>query len=101
MRPPQLALWRCSEMSFAQRRKFLWICFLAGLVLLGLTAAFTEGTTLARLRFEELAQQSSAVARLRCLGSEFHWERGELSTATSFEIPDRNKGLLSGILPVH
>ncbi len=47
-------------MSFIQRRRFLWMCFLAGLVLLGLTAAFANGTTLARLRFEELAQQSSA-----------------------------------------
>ena len=87
-------------MSFIQRRRFLWICFLAGLVLLGLTAAFANGTTLARLRFEELAQQSSAVARLRCLGSEFHWERGELWTETRFEVLERNKGLLSGIVTV-
>src|SRR3979411_196784 len=87
-------------MSLAQRRKFLWICFLAGLVLLGLTAAFTEGTTLARLRFEELAQQSSAVARLRCLGSEFHWDRGELWTETRFEVLERDKGLLPGLVTV-
>lgn len=87
-------------MSFAQRRKFLWICFLAGLLLLGITAAFTGATTFARLRFEDLAQQSSAVARLRCLGSEFRWERGELWTETRFEVLERNKGLLSGIITV-
>jgi hypothetical protein len=87
-------------MSFAQRRKFLWICFFAGLLLLGLTAAFASGTTFARLRFEDLAAQSSAVARLRCLGSEFHWDRGELWTETRFEVLERNKGLLSGIVTV-
>ena len=87
-------------MSFVQRRKFLWLCFLAGLILLGLTAAFANGTTLARLRFEDLAQQSSAVARLRCLGSEIRWERGELWTETRFEVVERNKGLLSGIITV-
>lgn len=87
-------------MSFAQRRKFLWICFLGGLLLLGLTAAFTGATTFACLRFEDLAQQSSAVARLRCLGSEYRWERGELWTETRFEVLERNKGLLPGIVTV-
>jgi hypothetical protein len=88
-------------MSFAQRRKFLWICFLAGLALLALTAAaFANGTTLARLRFEDLAQQSTAVARLRCLGSEFRWDRGELWTETRFEVLERNKGLLPGLVTV-
>jgi len=87
-------------MSFVQRRKFLWFCFLAGLILLGLTAAFANATTLARLNFQDLAQQSSAVARLRCLGSEFHWDRGELWTETRFEVLERNKGLLSGIVTV-
>jgi len=52
-------------MSFLQRRRFLWICFLAGLALLALTAAFANATTLACLRFEELAHQSTAIARLR------------------------------------
>jgi len=87
-------------MSFVQRRKFLWICFLSGLILPGLTAAFANATTLARLNFNDLAQQSSAVARLRCLGSEFHWDRGELWTETRFEVLERNKGLLSGIVTV-
>ena len=87
-------------MSFVQRRKFLWLCLLASLILLGLTAAFASATTLARLNFNDLAQQSSAVARLRCLGSEFHWDRGELWTETRFEVLERNKGLLPGIVTV-
>ena len=87
-------------MSFVQRRRFLWICLLVSLLLLGLTAAFANGTTLASLRFEDLAQQSSAVARLRCLGSEFHWDHGELWTETRFEVLERNKGLLSGVVTV-
>ncbi len=87
-------------MSFVQRRKFLWLCLLASLILLGLTAAFANATTLARLNFNDLAQQSAAVARLRCLGSEFHWDRGELWTETRFEVLERNKGLLPGIVTV-
>ena len=87
-------------MSFAERRRFLWVCFLAGLVVLAVTAAFANATTFARLRFEDLAQQSTAVARLRCLGSEFRWERRELWTETRFEVLERNKGLLSGIVTV-
>jgi hypothetical protein len=88
-------------MSFVERRKFLWLCFLASLLLLAVTAAaFANGTTLARLRFDELAQQSTAVARLRCLGSEFLWDRGELWTETRFEVLERNKGLLPGIVTV-
>ncbi len=87
-------------MNYVQRRRFLWICFLVGLALLALTAAFANGTTFARLRFEDLAHQSTAVARLRCLGSEFHWERGELWTETRFEVLERNKGPLPGIVTV-
>ena len=87
-------------MSFTQRRRFLWKCFLVGMLLLSLTAAFANATTFARLRFEDLAQQSTAVARLRCLGSEFRWERGELWTETRFEVLERNKGLLPGLVTV-
>src|SRR5579859_7785938 len=81
-------------MSYVQRRRFLWLCFLVSLILLALTAAFANGTTLARLRFDDLARQSAAIARLRCLGSEFRWDRGELWTETRFEVLERNKGLL-------
>src|SRR5260370_35956472 len=67
---------------------------------LSLPVALTSGTTPTRRGFEALAQQSTAVARLRCLGSEFHWERGELWTETRFEVLERNKGLLPGIVTV-
>jgi hypothetical protein len=87
-------------MSYVQRRRFLWLCFLVAFVLLALTAALANGTTFARLRFEDLAHQSTAVARLRCLGSEFHWDRGELWTETRFVVLERNKGLLPGIVTV-
>ena len=88
-------------MSFAERRRFLWLCLLGSLILLAITAAaFANGTTLARLRFEDLAQQSTSVARLRCLGSGFLWYRGELWTETRFEVVERNKGLLPGIVTV-
>ena len=50
-------------MSFEQRRKFLWTIFLGGLALLAL-AAVASATTLARLNFDELASQASAVARV-------------------------------------
>lgn len=87
-------------MSYLQRRRFLWICFLTALALLALTAALANGTTLARLPFEDLARQSTAVARLRCLGAEFHWDRGELWTETRFAVLEANKGLLPGIVTV-
>jgi hypothetical protein len=59
-----------------------------------------DATTLTRLQFAELAQESTAVARLRCLGSESRWERGEIRTETWFEVLEQEKGLLSGIITV-
>ena len=70
-------------MSFVQRRRFLWILFLAALTLLAVVAS---ATTLSRLRFEELAQQATDVARLRCLSAEARWENGEIWTDTRFEV---------------
>ncbi len=84
-------------MSFVQRRRFLWILFLAGLALL---AAVANATTLSRLRFEELANQALAVGRLRCLSAESRWENGEIWTETRFEIVELNKGLLPGVVSV-
>ena len=84
-------------MSFIQRRRFLWILFLAALALLVVAA---NATTLSRLRFEELANQATAVARLRCLGGESRWEKGEIWTETRFEIVELNKGLLPGVVSV-
>ena len=87
-------------MSYAKRKRFLWILLLVGLGVLALSAMLANATTLTRLRFEELAQGSTAVARLRCLGSEVRWEQGELWTETQFEVVERNKGLLPGLVTV-
>jgi len=84
-------------MSYQQRRKFLWILFLAGLTVL---TAVAHGTTLARLQFDEMVQQSSAVARLRCLASENRWESGEIWTETRFEVIGQSKGSLPGLVRV-
>ncbi|OLD61084.1 MAG: hypothetical protein AUI53_07170 [Acidobacteria bacterium 13_1_40CM_2_60_7] len=84
-------------MSFADRRRFLWILFLAGLVLIALVA---QATTFSRLRFEELARQASGVARLRCLSAESHWENGEIWTETRFAVEETEKGLLGALTMV-
>jgi hypothetical protein len=84
-------------MSFVQRRRFLWILFLAGLALLAVAA---NATTLSRLRFEELVNQATAVARLRCIGVESRWQDGEIWTETRFETVEANKGMLSGVVSV-
>jgi hypothetical protein len=84
-------------MSYEQRRRFLWILFLTGLALL---AAAANATTLARMRFEELAKQATAVARLRCLGAESKWENGEIWTETRFEVLQQDKGALPRLVRV-
>ncbi len=84
-------------MSFVQRRRFLWILLLAGLALLAIAA---NSTTLSRLRFEELVNQATAVARLRCIGVESRWESGEIWTETRFETVEVSKGLLPGVVSV-
>jgi hypothetical protein len=84
-------------MSFAQRRRFLWLLFLAALALL---AAVANAATLARLRFEELAKRAAAVARVRCLGAESKWQNGEIWTETQFEVEEQSKGALPGLITV-
>ena len=61
-------------MSFVECRRFLWFLFLAGIAL---AAVIANSTTLARMSFDELAQKSSAVARLRCqkLSKPLGWRR--------------------------
>ncbi len=86
-------------MNYEQRRRFLWLLFLAALALL-VVAAAASATSLARLRLEDLAQQSTAVARLRCMGAASRWEQGEIWTETKFEVVQREKGELPGILTV-
>ena len=67
---------------------------------LALLAVAANSTTLSRLRFEELVNQATAVARLRCLGVESRWEKGEIWTETRFEIVELNKGLLPSVMSV-
>jgi hypothetical protein len=84
-------------MSYVERRRFLWVLFLAGIAL---AAAVANSTTLARMSFDELAQKSSAVARLRCQSAQSHWDGGELWTETRFEVVEQNKGLLGANITV-
>lgn len=84
-------------MSFADRRRFLWILFLAGLVLIALVA---RATTFSRLRLEELARQAVAVARVRCISAESLWEKGEIWTETRFEVEETEKGVLGRLVTV-
>lgn len=83
-------------MSYAQRRRFLWILFLGGIALLVAIAA--TGTTLAPMRFEELAQRATAVARLRCMDVHSVVEGGEIWTETRFETLTTEKGALAGLV---
>jgi hypothetical protein len=87
-------------MSYVQRRRFLWMVFLVGLAVLALTAVLTNATTLVRLPLEDLAQRSTAIARLRCVGSLGRWDKGELWTETRFEVLEVHKGLLSRLVTV-
>jgi hypothetical protein len=85
-------------MSYTKRRRFLWILFLTGI---GLVAAVvTSGTTLVALRFGEMTEQATAVARVRCLGARSFMEHGEIWTETRFEVIKSAKGLLAGLVTV-
>lgn len=84
-------------MSYVERRRFLWILFLAALTLLAIAA---NATTLARMRFEELAQHATAVARLHCLNTKSFWLNGEIWTDADFEVIEQAKGSLSGAVTV-
>jgi hypothetical protein len=85
-------------MSYVERRRFLWVLFLAGLALLAAVAA--SATTLSRLKLEDLAEESTAVARMRCLGATSQWEQGEIWTETRFEVVEGEKGALPAVVTV-
>jgi hypothetical protein len=84
-------------MIYVERRRFLWILLLAALALL---AAVANATTLARMRFDQLAWQATAVARVRCLAATSFWENGEIWTDTNFEVVEQAKGFLPGVIKV-
>lgn len=78
-------------MSYVQRRRFLWAFFLAGFVLIAIVA---NATTLVRLPFYKLVENSSAIARVRCIRANTRMEDGEIWTDTVFEVVQHDKGYL-------
>lgn len=84
-------------MSFAQRRRFLWILLLVGLAMIAVVA---NATTLVRLKFNDLVSQASAIARVRCLRSTAHWRNGDIWTRTEFTVIEQDKGDVPRILEV-
>jgi len=78
-------------MSYVQRRRFLWVLFLVGIALIAIVA---NATTLIRLPFYKLVQNSSAIARVRCISSDTRLESGEVWTDTVFEVLQHDKGFL-------
>jgi hypothetical protein len=57
-------------------------------------------TTLARLSLVQLAAGSDAVARVRCAGSESHWENDSILTVVTFEVVENMKNQLPGEIQV-
>lgn len=86
-------------MSRQQRIHFLWVMFLIGLAALAF-AVVSQATTLARLKFDDLVQQSIAIGRVHCLRVESHWKNGEIWTRTEFTVLEQNKGSLPRIVAV-
>jgi len=86
-------------MSERDRKEFLWMLFLIGLVMLAL-AVMANATTLARLQFDELVTTANAIARVHCLRAESHWKSGEIWTRTDFMVVATNKGSLPRIVEV-
>jgi hypothetical protein len=84
-------------MSYVERRRFLWILLLVALALLAVVA---NATTLSRMRFEELARQATAVARVRCLATASFWENGEIWTDTNFALVEQAKGFLPEVIKI-
>jgi hypothetical protein len=78
-------------MSYTQRRRFLWVLFLVGLVLVAVVA---HATTLVHLRFQELVGYSSAIARVHCVTSDTRMEDGAIWTDTRFHVIELEKGYL-------
>lgn len=59
-----------------------------------IAVADLSATTFARLKFEDLAEKSNAVARVRSGNSWSYWRSGEIWTSTELEILERSKGTL-------
>ncbi len=74
-----------------------WLLVLTVLFLFSKQA---DATTLAKLHLYELLDKSTGVARLRCLGSESYWDKGEIWTNTRFEVVTPITGHLPGVVVV-
>ena len=71
----------------------LWILLLVALVL---TALVASATTLAPMSFENLAQQATAIVRVRCVGAQNVWANGEIWTDSLFEVLQQAKADVFG-----
>jgi hypothetical protein len=83
--------------NYLERRRFLWILFLIGIVLIAITAS---ATTLVPLTLSNLAETSTAIARLRCLSQKSFWHGGEIWTETQFAVEQQEKGQLPPLVTV-
>lgn len=86
-----------TRLTYEQRRNFLLTLFLIGIVLIALVA---RATTLVRLTFPELVKDSSAIAHVRCQGSQAVFENGEIWTDTRFDVLESVKGNLPATISV-
>lgn len=84
-------------MSYAPRRRFLWLLFFASILLIAVTA---HATTLVRLHFPDLVHYASAIARVRCVGADTRVENGEIFTDTRFHVLETEKGSLPASIVV-
>lgn len=65
-----------------------WFAFVGPLLL----CAAAQGTTLARMTVEQMAQAARVVVRARCETNSTEWEHGEIWTHTPFEVEEAWKG---------
>lgn len=82
-----------------RRKGFLWMLILPGMFVAFL-ATRADATTLSRFKFEELAAQATAVARVRCLRTESHWQKREIWTRIEFMVLQTSKGALPRLLVI-
>ena len=72
-----------------QWQNLLWLAAAAIIAV-----APTDATTLMRMSLDDLTISAGAVARVRCVARESHWDRGEIWTFTRFAVVESWKGSL-------
>jgi hypothetical protein len=85
-------------LSFAQRRRFLWIIFLIGIALIAVIAA--SATTLVPLPFDELAAKATAIARVKCFRVATERTGNELWTVSEFVVVKPLKGFVGALVTI-